>query len=44
MTRPVRVLVVDDSAYIRKVVKEMLTRQSSIEVVGTARVYGQTIP
>ena len=37
MTRPVRVLVVDDSAYIRKVVKEMLTRQSSIEVVGTAR-------
>ena len=28
MTRPVRVLVVDDSAYIRKVVKEMLTRQS----------------
>ena len=37
MTRPVRVLVVDDSAYIRKVVKEMLGRQSSIEVVGTAR-------
>ena len=37
MTRPVRVLVVDDSAYIRKVVKEMLTRQPSIEVVGTAR-------
>jgi two-component system chemotaxis response regulator CheB len=31
------VLVVDDSAYIRKVVKEMLARESSIEVVGTAR-------
>ena len=37
MTRPLRVLVVDDSAYIRKVVKEMLTRDGSIEVVGTAR-------
>jgi two-component system chemotaxis response regulator CheB len=31
------VLIVDDSAYIRKVVKEMLSRHSSIEVVGTAR-------
>jgi two-component system chemotaxis response regulator CheB len=31
------VLVVDDSAYIRKVVKEMLSRESGIEVVGTAR-------
>ena len=37
MNRPLRVLVVDDSAYIRKVVKEMLARESSIEVVGTAR-------
>ena len=37
MTRPVRVLIVDDSAYIRKVVKEMLASQSAIEVVGTAR-------
>jgi len=37
MNRPLRVLVVDDSAYIRKVVKEMLSRESSIEVVGTAR-------
>ena len=37
MNRPLRVLVVDDSAYIRKVVKEMLGRDSSIEVVGTAR-------
>ena len=30
-------LVVDDSAYIRKVVKEMLSRSPSLEVVGTAR-------
>ena len=37
MNRPLRVLIVDDSAYIRKVVKEMLSRESSIEVVGTAR-------
>jgi len=34
---PVRVLVVDDSAYIRKVVKEMLSRSPTLEVVGTAR-------
>ena len=37
MKRRVRVLVVDDSAYIRKVVKEMLGRDGSIEVVGAAR-------
>ena len=34
---PVRVLVVDDSAYIRKVVKDMLSRSPALEVVGTAR-------
>ena len=34
---PVRVLVVDDSAYIRKVVREMLSRSPALEVVGTAR-------
>jgi two-component system, chemotaxis family, protein-glutamate methylesterase/glutaminase len=34
---PVRVLVLDDSAYIRKVVKEMLSRSPALEVVGTAR-------
>jgi two-component system, chemotaxis family, protein-glutamate methylesterase/glutaminase len=33
----VRVLVVDDSAYVRKVVKEMLSRSPMVEVVGTAR-------
>lgn len=33
----IRVLVVDDSAYVRKVVKQMLLRSPFIEVVGTAR-------
>ena len=37
MTPPLRVLVVDDSAYIRKVVKEMLAINPDIEVVGSAR-------
>src|SRR6478735_8076260 len=32
-----RVLVVDDSAYVRKVVTQMLTRSPFIEVIGTAR-------
>jgi two-component system, chemotaxis family, protein-glutamate methylesterase/glutaminase len=35
--RVLRVLVVDDSAYIRKVVSQMLNRSPFIEVVGTAR-------
>jgi len=33
----VRVLVVDDSAYVRKVVTQMLGRSPFIEVIGTAR-------
>ena len=33
----VRVVVVDDSAYVRKVFKEILSRNPFIEVVGTAR-------
>lgn len=37
MPRPVRVLVVDDSAYVRKIVREMLARCPDLEVVGTAR-------
>lgn len=37
MDRVLRVLVVDDSAYIRKVVKQMLSRSPFIEVVGAAR-------
>lgn len=37
MDRIVRVLVVDDSAYVRKVIKQMLSRSPFIDVVGTAR-------
>ena len=37
MTEIVRVLVVDDSAYVRKVVRQMLARSPFVEVVGTAR-------
>ena len=33
----IRVLVVDDSAFVRKVIRQMLTRSPFIEVVGTAR-------
>jgi two-component system, chemotaxis family, protein-glutamate methylesterase/glutaminase len=33
----VRVLVVDDSAYVRKVVSQMLSRSPFIDVVGIAR-------
>jgi two-component system, chemotaxis family, protein-glutamate methylesterase/glutaminase len=34
---PIRVLVVDDSAFARKVLREMLSAAPGIEVVGTAR-------
>ncbi len=37
MRQIIRVLVVDDSAYIRKVVSQMLARSPFIEVAGTAR-------
>jgi two-component system, chemotaxis family, protein-glutamate methylesterase/glutaminase len=37
MNRVVRVLVVDDSAYVRKVVREMLSHSPFIDVVGAAR-------
>ena len=37
MTSVVRVLIVDDSAYVRKVVPQMLSRSPFLEVVGTAR-------
>ena len=37
MSEIVRVLVVDDSAYVRKVVTQMLGRSPFLEVVGTAR-------
>jgi len=35
--RPIRVLVVDDSAFVRKVLRELLNATEGIEVVGTAR-------
>ena len=37
MERVLRVVVIDDSAYVRKVVREILSRSPFIEVVGTAR-------
>lgn len=36
MSTPVRVLVVDDSALMRKLIPQILERDASIEVVGTA--------
>jgi two-component system chemotaxis response regulator CheB len=36
MNRVLRVLVVDDSAYVRKVLKQMLSRSPFIDVVGAA--------
>jgi two-component system chemotaxis response regulator CheB len=33
----VRILIVDDSAYVRKVIRQMLSRSPFLEVVGTAR-------
>jgi two-component system chemotaxis response regulator CheB len=37
MTAPIRVLIVDDSAFARKVLREMLGSTAGIEVIGTAR-------
>lgn len=37
MNKIIRVLIVDDSAYVRKVVREMLSYSPLLEVVGTAR-------
>lgn len=37
MDKIIRVLIVDDSAYVRKVIKQMLSRNPFIEVVDTAR-------
>jgi len=36
MSRPIRVLVVDDSALMRKLIPQLLERDGSIEVAGTA--------
>ncbi|MGV3486806.1 MAG: protein-glutamate methylesterase/protein-glutamine glutaminase [Planctomycetaceae bacterium] len=43
MTRVIRVLVVDDSAFVRKIMRQMLTRSPFIEVVGTARDGGEAL-
>jgi two-component system chemotaxis response regulator CheB len=43
MDRVVRVLIVDDSAYVRKVVKEMLSRSVFLDVVGVARDGGEAL-
>jgi two-component system chemotaxis response regulator CheB len=37
MSQLIRVVIVDDSAYVRKVLREMLSRSPFLEVVGTAR-------
>lgn len=37
MSSPIRVLVVDDSAFARKVLREVLTQSGEVEVVGIAR-------
>lgn len=37
MSQVIRAIVVDDSAFVRKVVREMLSRSPYIEVVGVAR-------
>ena len=36
MSSPVRVLVIDDSALMRKLISQMLEKDPTIEVVGTA--------
>src|SRR5580765_4229562 len=37
MSDIVRILIVDDSAYVRKVIRQMLSRSPLIEIVGAAR-------
>jgi two-component system chemotaxis response regulator CheB len=37
MSQIIRVLIVDDSAYVRKVIREILSRSPFLEVVGAAR-------
>ena len=37
MDQLVRVLIVDDSAFVRKVIKQMLSRSPFLDVVGVAR-------
>lgn len=37
MSDVVRILIVDDSAYVRKMIRQMLSRSPFLEIVGTAR-------
>src|SRR3954447_9370229 len=37
MTEVTRVMIVDDSAYVRKVIRQMLSRSPFLEIVGAAR-------
>ena len=37
MNEIVRILIVDDSAYVRKVIRQMLSRSPFLEVIGAAR-------
>ena len=37
MSSIVRILIVDDSAYVRKVIRQMLSRSPFFEIVGAAR-------
>src|SRR3954449_12846238 len=37
MTEVARVMIVDDSAYVRKVIRQMLSRSPFLEIVGAAR-------
>jgi two-component system chemotaxis response regulator CheB len=37
MSEIVRILIVDDSAYVRKVIRQMLSRSPFLEIIGTAR-------
>lgn len=37
MTAPIRALIVDDSAFVRKIVREILSSSPEMEVVGVAR-------
>ncbi len=43
MTRVIRVLIVDDSAFVRKVMRQMLSRSPFVEVVGAARDGGEAL-
>jgi two-component system chemotaxis response regulator CheB len=43
MTQVIRVLIVDDSAFVRKVMRQMLSRSPFVEVVGAARDGGEAL-